>query len=125
MKKADIVAVARAAGVSTTTVSRVINSVPTVSEENRRRVLEAARRLKYRPNPHARRLAAGRVDTVGLVIPRFADMFHSFHVTELLRGIGTAVERLKLNLLLHITDGRSFLDLNQVQGTLFADIDGN
>ena len=124
-KHVDIAQVAKAAGVSTTTVSRVINGIATVSEENRRRVLEAAQRLQYRPNPHARRLAAGRLDTIGLVLPRFADMFHSFHVTELLKGIGSAVDRLKLNLLLHITDGRSFLDLNQVQGVLFADIDGN
>ena len=125
MKHVDIAQVAKAAGVSTTTVSRVINGIATVSEANRRKVLDAARRLQYRPNPHARRLAAGRLDTIGLVFPRFADMFHSFHVTELLRGIGSAVDRFKLNLLLHITDGRSFLDLNQVQGVLFADIDGN
>ncbi len=125
MKPVDIAQVAKAAGVSTTTVSRVINGVTTVSPENHRRVSDAIKRLKYRPNPNARRLASGRLDTIGLVIPRFADMFHSFHVSELLKGIGTAVERLKLNLLLHITDGRSFLDLTQVQGILFADIDGN
>ena len=124
-KPVDIAQVAKAAGVSTTTVSRVINGVSTVSAENSRRVLEAIRRLKYRPNPNARRLASGRLDTIGLVLPRFADMFHSFHVSELLKGIGSTVERLKLNLLLHITDGRSFLDLTQVQGVLFADIDGN
>ncbi|MBI1992797.1 MAG: LacI family DNA-binding transcriptional regulator, partial [Candidatus Omnitrophica bacterium] len=57
MKKIDIAEVAKAAGVSTTTVSRVINHVPTVSEENRQRVLEAVKKLKYRPNPSARRLA--------------------------------------------------------------------
>jgi len=117
--------VAKAAGVSTTTVSRVINDVATVSEDNRRRVLEAARRLKYRPNPNARGLASGRNNTVGIVLPRFADMFHSFYVSELLKGVGTGVERLKLNLLLHVTDGRSFLDLAGVAGVLFADIDGN
>ena len=125
MKKADIAQVAKVAGVSTTTVSRVINRVPTVSEENNRKVLEAIRKLKYRPNPSAQRLASGRNNTIGLVIPRFADMFHSFHVSELIKGIGTSVERLKLNLLLHVTDGRSFLDVSTVDGILFADIDGN
>jgi LacI family transcriptional regulator len=125
MKKADIAAVARQAGVSTTTVSRVINGVPTVSDENLRKVREAIRLLRYRPNPSARRLASGRNNTVGLVIPRFADMFHSFHVSELIKGIGTAVERLKLSLLLHVTDGKSFLDVSTVDGVLFADIDGN
>ena len=125
MKKTDIAHVAKVAGVSTTTVSRVINKVPTVSEEDSRRVLEAIRKLNYRPNPNARRLASGRRDTLGLVIPRFADMFRSFHVIELLKGTGTAADRLKLNLLLHVTDGRSFLDLSSVDGVLFTDIDGN
>ena len=125
MKKISIEDVARAAGVSTTTVSRVINGVSTVSDDNRRQVLEAVKKLKYRPNASAQRLASGRNNTIGLVIPRFADMFHSFHVSELLKGIGTAVERLKLNLLLHVTDGKSFLDLSSVEGILFADIDGN
>ncbi len=125
MGKIDIVHVAKTAGVSTTTVSRVINGVSTVSEENSRRVREAIKKLKYRPNPSAQRLASGRHNTIGLVMPRFADMFHSFHVLELIKGIGATVERLKLNLLLHVTDGQSFPDLATVDGVLFADIDGN
>jgi len=125
MKKADIAAVARQAGVSTTTVSRVINGVATVSDDNRQKVREAIRALRYRPNPSAQRLASGRNNTIGLVIPRFADMFHSFHVSELIKGIGTAVDRLKLSLLLHVTDGKTFLDVSTVDGVLFADIDGN
>lgn len=125
MKKINIAEVAKTAGVSTTTVSRVINEVATVSEENRRRVLDAIKKLKYRPNPNAQRLASGRNNTIGIVLPRFADMFHSFYVSELLKGVGTGVERYKLNLLLHVTDGRSFLDVSSVAGMLFADIDGN
>ena len=125
MKKVDIAQVAKAAGVSTTTVSRVINRVPTVSAENQRLVQAAVKRLRYRPNPSAQRLASGREDTIGVIFPRFADMFHSFHITELLKGIGSAVERLRFNLLLHITDARSFIDLHAVNGVLFADIDGN
>lgn len=125
MNKVDIVTVAKRAGVSTTTVSRVINDVPTVSEENRRRVREAVKQLKYRPNPSAQRLAAGHLNTAGLVIPHFADMFHSFYVAELIKGVGSATERLKFDLLLHVTDGRSFLNVASVAGILFADIDGN
>ena len=125
MKKVSIEDVAKTAGVSTTTVSRVINAVSTVSDDNRQRVLEAVKKLKYRPNPSAQRLASGRNNTIGLVIPRFNDMFHSFYISELLKGVGTAVERLKLNLLLHITDGRSFVDVAMVEGVLFADIDAN
>ncbi len=120
-----IAEVARAAGVSTTTVSRVLNNVPTVDEGSRRRVLAAITRLHYRPNTNAQRLAAGRNNTIALVIPRFADMFRSFHVMEMLKGVGTAAERLHLDLLLHVTDGRSLLNVGAAAGILFADIDGN
>ena len=125
MKTVDIVQVAKAAGVSTTTVSRVINGISTVTPENHRRVLDAIKRLKYRPNANARGLASGRNNTIGLVVPRFAHMFHSFYMTELLKGIGTGVERHGLNLLLHITQGRTPLEFSGVAGLLFADIDSN
>lgn len=124
-KKFGIADVARSAGVSTTTVSRVLNNISTVTEDNRRRVLETIRQLGYRPNPSAQRLAAGRNNTIGIVLPRFTDMFHSFYVSELIKGVGTATERLKLDLLLHVTDGRAFLNVATVDGLLFADIDGN
>src|SRR3989338_3395336 len=103
MKKASIADVARTAAVSTTTVSRVLNKVPTVNEAHRRRVLEAMRALRYRPNPSAQRLASGRNNTVGLIIPRFSDVFHSFYVSELIKGVGTGTFRSKLDLLLHVT----------------------
>lgn len=63
--------VARAAGVSRTTVSFVLNNRPgqSIPEETRRRVLEAARRLDYRPHASARTLAAGRSELVLLSIP--------------------------------------------------------
>ncbi|MGP2442712.1 LacI family DNA-binding transcriptional regulator [Streptomyces sp. JW3] len=59
--------VARAAGVSQKTVSRVFNDEPYVSAEVRRRVLEAAAVLGYRRNGAARALASGRTRTLGVV----------------------------------------------------------
>ncbi len=116
---------AKMAAVSTTTVSRVLNAVPTVNETSRRRVLEAMRTLHYRPNPSAQRLASGRNNTVGLIIPRFSDMFHSFYVSELIKGVGTGTFRSKLDLLLHVTQEEVPLNIMPVEGLLFADIDGN
>jgi LacI family transcriptional regulator len=54
---------------SPTTVSRALNGYPEVGAETRRRVDEEARRIGYRPNPHARRLATGRAHAIGHVFP--------------------------------------------------------
>ena len=122
MKKINIAEVASAAGVSTTTVSRVLNDVSTVSEDNRQRVLQAIRKLNYRPNPSAQRLAGGRANTIGLIIPRFEGIFHSYYALQVIRGIGMEAERLRYDLLLHITDGKSFVNPSAVDGVIFMDI---
>jgi LacI family transcriptional regulator len=59
--------VARSAGVSAMTVSRVINKEPNVRDKTRDRVLEAIRTLKYSPNMAARSLAAGDATHIGLL----------------------------------------------------------
>ncbi|KRB07564.1 LacI family DNA-binding transcriptional regulator [Lysobacter sp. Root690] len=59
--------VAEAAGVSMKTVSRVLNQEPNVSEDTRKRVEAAARKLQYRPNPSARSLAGQRSYLVALL----------------------------------------------------------
>ncbi|WP_230685045.1 LacI family DNA-binding transcriptional regulator [Cellulomonas sp. JZ18] len=67
--------VARLAGVSKMTVSNVLNDRPRVGDETRRRVLAAVDELGYEINLTARRLRAGRVDTVALIVPRFDHMY--------------------------------------------------
>ena len=59
--------VARLAGVSYQTVSRVLNDSPLVRRETRERVLAAIRELDYRPNSVARALVTGRSKTLGVV----------------------------------------------------------
>jgi DNA-binding LacI/PurR family transcriptional regulator len=59
--------VARLAGVSHQTVSRVLHDSPNVHGETRQRVLSAIRQLDYRPNSMARALATGRSKTLGVV----------------------------------------------------------
>src|SRR3954466_1137694 len=59
--------VARLAGVSQKTVSRVLNDEPYVSADVRRRVLDAAEELGYRRNQAARALASGRTRSIGVV----------------------------------------------------------
>jgi LacI family transcriptional regulator len=117
--------VARESGVSLATVSRVINNLPSVKEENRQRVLAAIKKLKFQPSVVAQRLAKGKSNVAGLVIPRYEGVFYSFYVLELIRGIGTMCEVLKLDMLLHLTTTKSSLNLKGVGGIIFADIIGN
>jgi DNA-binding LacI/PurR family transcriptional regulator len=74
--------VARRAGVSLATVSRVLNNTQYISEETRARVLKAVREFNYFKNVHARRLATGRSDLYGLVISEIANPYFP----EIIRG---------------------------------------
>lgn len=124
-KSAGIEDVARLAGVSITTVSRVINKAASVREANRKKVEEAVRKLHFSPSPHAQALAAGKTNTIALVIPRYEGIFYSFYALELIRGIGTLCDALRLNLLLYLTEGRDALNGKLVSGIIFADIINN
>ncbi|MCX5699638.1 MAG: LacI family DNA-binding transcriptional regulator [Candidatus Omnitrophica bacterium] len=121
----SIIDVAQASGVSITTVSRVINKIATVKESNRAKVNKAVRELNFQPSIFAQRLATGKSNVVALVIPRYEGVFYSFYALELIRGVGTMCEVLKLDLLLHLTDARTPLSLRGVGGVIFSDIIGN
>ncbi|BDA65693.1 LacI family DNA-binding transcriptional regulator [Actinomyces capricornis] len=64
-----LVDVARAAGVSVTTVSRVLNDRGYLSQETRRRVAQAIAELNYRPNQVARALHGKSTQSIGLIVP--------------------------------------------------------
>ncbi|MCK5580562.1 MAG: LacI family DNA-binding transcriptional regulator [Candidatus Omnitrophica bacterium] len=121
-RKASIEDVARRAKVSITTVSRVINRVPTVSRKNQVKVEEAIAALKYTPDVNAQRLARGLSNAVGLVMPGYPGIFHSFYAIELIRGVGHACETLRLDMVFHITNGYNPLSTAGVGGIIFADI---
>src|SRR5690242_13586003 len=75
--------VAREAGVSMATVSRVVNNNPNVKPQTRKKVFEAIERLGYRPNAVARGLASKKTTTVGVVIPDISNSIFA----EVARGI--------------------------------------
>ncbi len=133
-RKIKISDVAKEAGVSPTTVSRVINKVTSVKAENRIRVDEAIKRLNYKPNIAAQMLAGGKNNTIGLVIPRFDNIFNSFFVSEIIKGVGEMADAVKLDILLHVYNEEKnhdelseegFINTSYVAGLLFADIYGN
>ena len=74
--------VAKRAGVSPATVSRVLNKTQYISTETEQRVLEVVRQLNYYKNVHARRLATGQSDLFGLVISEIANPYFP----EIIRG---------------------------------------
>jgi len=80
--------VAQRAGVSPSTVSRILNGTAIVSEAKKAAVDEAIRTLGFRPNPVARGLAGGRTMSVGVVTQRIASPFYG----EALSGIEVALE---------------------------------
>jgi len=109
--------VAAAAGVSTATVSRVMAGEGHVREALRRRVLDAATSLNYRPNRAARSLRVRRSLTVGVIIPDIQNFFF----TGILRGIEHVLEREAFTFLLGNSDGRAerervYLDTLQSEG---------
>jgi LacI family transcriptional regulator len=85
-KTSRIKDVAREAGVSTATVSHVINGTKYVTDETRRKVLEAVERCEYHPNAHARSLASGRSNMLGLLVSDISNPFFP----ELVKSIESA-----------------------------------
>ena len=80
--------VAKDAGVSPSTVSRILNSTATVSGEKKRAVDAAIKKLNFRPNPVARGLAGGRTLSIGVVTQTIDSPFYG----EALRGIEDRLE---------------------------------
>lgn len=114
--------VAKAAGVSCATVSRVINKIPTVKPAKRIKVEEVIKQLKFKPNLVARQLARGKSNIIALVIPRYEGIFYSYYGLEVIRGIGTICDSLKMDLLLHIIEPKHILNLSGVGGIIFAEV---
>lgn len=85
---------------SQTTVSRALNGYPEVAEETRRRVVDAAKRHGYRPNPSARRLATGKAGMIGYVMPTGASVEIDPHFVEFLSGLGDYARTHELDLAL-------------------------
>jgi LacI family transcriptional regulator len=90
---------AKQLGLSQTTVSRALNGYPEVSEATRERVNEAARRLGYRPNANAIRLATGRVGAIGIALPLERSLHFGPHTAEFLSGIGERMAQDEIDIL--------------------------
>ena len=75
--------IAERAGVTSATVSMVINNKPNISAATRKKVLRIARELNYYPNAIARGLATRKANAIGVIVPNLASSF----VVRILQGI--------------------------------------
>lgn len=88
--KVTIKDVAKACGVSTSTVSRVISDDPRISSETKAKVLNSMKELNYYPNAIARSLANNKTNTIALILPSTSeDVFINPFFQEALRGINS------------------------------------
>jgi LacI family transcriptional regulator len=87
---------ARLAGVSQATVSRVLTNSPRVSPDTRARVLQVLAEANYTPNALARAMKTGRTDTIGVFMTRVTSPFHA----ALLDEIGRLLNEVGLHMIL-------------------------
>ncbi len=112
--------VARLAGVSASTASRVIaGSDHPVSEQSRARVLEAARILDFRPNRLARALATARSYTIGVVVHDAADPYFA----QIIRGLEDVLDENDYGLFVARSDLEPSTELTCIEAFLSHQVD--
>ncbi|GAB2024629.1 catabolite control protein A [Lactovum odontotermitis] len=112
--------VARVAGVSMATVSRVVNGVANVKESTRKRVLDVIEELDYRPNAIARGLASKRSTTIGVILPSFTHSYYS----RIIVGVDDIARMYSYNLLVANSDGDSEKEISLVDDFATKQVDG-
>ncbi|QAY65481.1 catabolite control protein A [Paenibacillus protaetiae] len=112
--------VAREAGVSMATVSRVVNNNPNVKPATRKKVYEAIERLGYRPNAVARGLASKKTTTVGVVIPDISNSIFA----EVARGIEDIANMYHYNIILCNADKKKEKEIRVINTLLEKQVDG-
>src|SRR5437870_10439357 len=102
--------IAREAGVSTATVSHVINKTKYVSDPTREKVQSAIKKFDYHPNAHAQSLALGRSKIIGLLVSDISNPFFP----EIIKSVEAAVIALGYNLFLLNTNYETDRTINYV-----------
>lgn len=117
---ANLKKVAELAGVSISTVSRVLNGKSYVNKETRERVLKAVRESDYQPNALAKSLKMGRSNTLCLMIPSIENLMFP----KLVRGIEDAARKKGMTVFLCNTDEDSAIEKSYIETMKMRCIDG-
>lgn len=100
--------IARLSGVSRSTVSRVINGDEKVSEETKRKVLDIVKEHHFQPNIAARRLAAGKTNVLGLIIPSNAEnIFNDLYFSRIIQGFSSECNTLEYAMMLWLAEANN------------------
>lgn len=101
-KKNTIYQVASHAGVAISTVSRVLNDSPNVSEETKEKVSKAIKELNFRPQVSARKLASRQPQMLAIAVPSFTTPYY----TEVLKGVKDQIADLDLDIVIYNTGSK-------------------
>jgi len=112
--------IAKMAGVSQSTVSRVINNNPNVNPEIKRKVLEYIRKYNYQPNRMARSLVKNKSFLIGIVLPELTNPYFP----EILESLEEEANNYHYNIVLSITYGSLQREKEQIEMLLSRRVDG-
>ena len=119
-KQATIVDVAKAAGVSVATVSRVVNGNYPVKTETKEKVRAAISSLNYVPNVQARELNTRKSSTIGVVVPGLYNMFFA----EVIDGIEESVRKEHFSFLLNCAQNDPVQEMNCINALVARNVSG-
>lgn len=125
-KKVTIYEVAKNAGVAISTVSRVLNDSPNVSEETKQKVQKAIDELNFRPQVSARKLASKEPQILAVAVPSFTTPFFN----EVLKGVKDEIKKMDLDIILYNTGSKdpeeaviNFFDRGTADALILLSID--
>ena len=101
--KPTIYEIAKKVGVSTATVSRVLNDSSRVSDKTKKRILKAMREMNYAPRLTARKLASSKPELIAVVVPSFTTPYFN----EVLKGIKDGISRTDLDMMIYNTGSKN------------------
>lgn len=103
--------VARKAGVSTATVSHVINKTRFVEKETKKKVLEVMKKLDYYPNSAAQSLRSQKTKNIGLIVPNISNFFF----TDVIEGIEKILKKYGYTFILANSDENIEIEKEQIR----------
>lgn len=112
--------IAEILNISVSTVSRALRDTYDVNPETRRKVLEIANQLKYKPNMHASALASGNTRNIGVVIP----FITNYYFSTVISGIQETAYTNGYNLILLVTNDNAEREQSMIENLAITSLDG-